>query len=74
MKRGLNKQEDGEYPGASTQKKAKLGAEEMHKDKWDRIHKDKEATDLKRSIKKEQNTMAKGEQKGENKDDIVDSQ
>jgi hypothetical protein len=74
MKRVWNKQEDDEYPGVSTQKKAKLKAEEMWKQKWDRIHQDKEATDLKRSIQKEQNSIDKGEQKGEHKDDGVDSQ
>eukprot|EP00972_Heterocapsa_arctica_P063748 9405242-Heterocapsa_arctica.AAC.1 len=67
-KRGLNKREDGEYPGVSTQKKAKLRAEELHTEKWDRIHQDKETSDLKRSIRKEENNHATGEQKEEHKE------
>eukprot|EP00972_Heterocapsa_arctica_P018984 2802097-Heterocapsa_arctica.AAC.1 len=59
----MNKEEDGEYPGVSIQQKAKLRAEELHKGKWDRRHQDKEAADLKRSIKQELNNHTTGEHK-----------
>ncbi len=65
IKRYLDKEEEEDYPGVSSQKQVKLKAEEIHQAKWDKRHEQKEAADLKRSIKKELRKQATGEQKEE---------
>eukprot|EP00972_Heterocapsa_arctica_P068604 10136174-Heterocapsa_arctica.AAC.1 len=59
----MDKEEDGEFSGVSSQKRGKLKAEELHQAKWDSRHEEKEAADLKRSIKKELKKQTTVEQK-----------